>query len=102
MQSLEPFVLLLIALPAAAAAEDALERFSRSEIHMGVEFEVVLYANDSANADDALTKAMARIAALDKRLSDYDLDSELSNLSDTSANRDDQSASAPVIKLSDD
>ena len=94
--------LLLIALPTASAGQEALQRFSRSEVHMAVDFEVVLYASDAAKADEALTKAMQRIAELDKRLSDYDLDSELSKLSETSANRDDQSSPAPAVKLSDD
>jgi tetratricopeptide (TPR) repeat protein len=35
---------------------------------MGVEFEVVLYANDPQLAETALTKAQSRIAALDKAL----------------------------------
>src|SRR5262249_43963864 len=64
--------------------------------------EVVLYANDANKAGEALTKVMQRIAELDKRLSDYDLDSELSKLSETSANRDDRSSSSPAVKLSDD
>ena len=45
------------------------------------------------------TKAMARIAALDKALSDYDLESELSKLSETSA---DFGRAAPAVKVSDD
>src|SRR5687768_17420514 len=71
------FLLMALAVLSAAAAED---RYARSEPHMGVEFEVVLYASDAKQADEALTKAMDRIAALDKALSDYDLESELSKL----------------------
>jgi thiamine biosynthesis lipoprotein len=51
---------------------------------MGVEFQVVLYADDGAHAEEVLTKAMARVAALDKALSDYDPESELSKLCETS------------------
>jgi thiamine biosynthesis lipoprotein len=102
MHSMKAIGLLLIALPAGSAGQEALQLFSRSEVHMAVDFEVVLYTSDAAMADKALTKAMARIAELDKRLSDYDLDSELSKLSETSANRDDRSSPAPVVKLSDD
>src|SRR5439155_10877558 len=102
MPSMQAIVVLLIALPGAAAGEEALQRFSRSEVHQAVDFEIVLYASDANKADDALTKAMARIAELDKRLSDYDLDSELSKLSETSVNREDRSSPPTAVKLSDD
>jgi thiamine biosynthesis lipoprotein len=102
MQSMPAIGLLLIALPAAAVGEEALQRFSRLEVHMAVDFEVVLYASDAAKADQALTKAMRRIAELDRRLSDYDLDSELSKLSETSAHRGDPSSPAPAVRVSDD
>src|SRR5436190_9323058 len=93
-----------IAATTAVAGDDpaTLQRFARSEMHMGVEFEVVLYASDASVADPVLSKAMARIAALDKALSDYDPESELSKLSETSTSSADQSAIVPVVKLSDD
>jgi thiamine biosynthesis lipoprotein len=70
---------------------------------MGVEFEVVLYANDSQLAETALTKAQSRIAALDKALSDYDLESELSKLSETSAKVGGKTAAEfPTVKVSED
>src|SRR5215831_5567271 len=102
MQSIKTIGLLLIALSGAATAQEALQRYSRSEVHMAVDFEVALYASDGAKADKALTQAMARVAELDKRLSDYDLESELSKLSETSPNRDDRSSPTPAVKLSDD
>jgi thiamine biosynthesis lipoprotein len=81
-------VALTCVLVSSARADEAiagtLQRFSRTEVHMGVEFEVVLYCSDMDQAMKALTKAMARVAALDKALSDYDLESELSQLSATS------------------
>src|SRR5688572_20625922 len=74
--------LLLIAAASLAQAETpALTRFSQRQLHMGVEFEVVLYAPDHAAADKALAAAFERIAALDRIMSDYDADSELSRLS---------------------
>jgi thiamine biosynthesis lipoprotein len=57
------------------------QRFAKSEPHMGVEFEIVLYARDEAQAETAFTRAFARIADLDRKLSDYSLESELSKLS---------------------
>lgn len=102
MRFFAPIAWLWIVLPLAARGEGALQRFSRTEVHMAVDFEVVLYASDATKADEALTKAMQRIAELDKRLSDYDADSELSKLSETSANLDGRSVPPPAVKLSDD
>src|SRR5215216_2477274 len=90
--------LLLLLLAPVGNCLAAERRFARSEIHMGVEFEVVHYAADEAHANDVLTKAMARIAALSKTLSDYDLESELSRLSATSNRPDGFSG----VKVSDD
>jgi thiamine biosynthesis lipoprotein len=90
-------------LPQTADAEDrALQRFSRSEIHMGVEFEVVLYAANSPQADAVLDAAFDRIVALDKALSDYNPESELSLLSGTSYLKADAPppVAFPTIKLS--
>src|SRR6476660_3309580 len=94
---------LLLPLAALAAGDGHLRRYARSEIHMGVEFEVVLYAAEAAKADEVLAKAMARIAQLDKGLSDYDVDSELSKLSETSAlSNTPAPADFPAVKVSDD
>lgn len=97
-QSLQLSCLLTAALissisPVATAAE--LRRFRQVEPHMGVEFEIVLYASDETVARAACTAAFARIAQLDAILSDYSLSSELSRLS----------AAAPTkepLRLSDD
>jgi thiamine biosynthesis lipoprotein len=63
----------------------SLQGFRRSELHMGVEFEVVVYAPAQAAAEGALDAAFARIAELDRLLSDYDPASELSRLSQSSS-----------------
>jgi thiamine biosynthesis lipoprotein len=65
---------------AAAQAED-LRRFSKSERHMAVEFEIVLYAESENSAAEAFRAAFERIEALNRVMSDYDADSELSRLS---------------------
>jgi thiamine biosynthesis lipoprotein len=93
-----------IAATTAVAGEGTkpLQRFARSEMHMGVEFEVVLYTSDVNLADQALSKAMARIAALDKTLSDYDAESELSKVSETSTQNSDEPAAFPAVILSHD
>ena len=85
----------LLACCALSLHADGLQRFSQRELHMGVEFEVVLYAADEAAAKPAFQAAFARIAELDKRLSDYDPASELSRLSATSPSQE-------PVKVSDD
>ncbi len=75
--------------------EPELQRFGLSRPQMGVEFRVVLYAKDEAQATAAARAAYERIEALNKVLSDYDANSELSRLS----------AMAPMqepVKVSDD
>jgi thiamine biosynthesis lipoprotein len=91
------------ALAAGAKAEDgnsatgdvALDKFQSSEIHMGVDFTIVLYAPDQKAANRAFRAAFDRIEQLNKVMSDYDPESELSRLSDASP------TPAPV-PLSDD
>src|SRR6185369_445346 len=92
----------LIAIASAVQGADEPQRFSRSEPHMGVEFEVVLYAKDAAAGEAAIAKAMARIAELDKILSDYDSESELSKLSESSVTTKATTGPFPAVKLSDD
>ncbi|HUE70261.1 MAG TPA: FAD:protein FMN transferase [Pirellulaceae bacterium] len=89
--------LLLTAAASLAQAETpALERFSQRQLHMGVEFEVVLYAPDRTAADKGLAAAFERIAELDRILSDYDAESELSRLSASSPSKEPVSLSADL------
>jgi thiamine biosynthesis lipoprotein len=74
---------------------------------MGVEFEVVLYAPSQDEARQAFDRAFARIEALDRAMSDYDPESELSRLSATSTTVPgrpgaDPTAGAQPVKLSGD
>jgi thiamine biosynthesis lipoprotein len=62
------------------AADPALERFVYTEGHMGTRFKIILYAPDKKTADEAVNAAFRRIAALDRRMSDYRDDSELVQL----------------------
>lgn len=62
---------------------------------MGVPFRMVLYATNEAHAKTASDAAFARIADLNKKLSDYDLESELSKLSHASGE-------GRFIRVSDD
>ncbi len=47
---------------------------------MGVPFKIVLYVPDAAAANRAFQAAFSRIAELNRILSDYDMNSELSRL----------------------
>jgi thiamine biosynthesis lipoprotein len=66
---------------AAPPEKTELREFRAEERHMGVSFKIVLYAPEEEAATAAFTAAFARIAALDKAMSDYDSASELSRLS---------------------
>jgi FAD:protein FMN transferase len=60
----------------ASPSAGPLTRFDFSEPHMGTTFAIVLYASDAAQASRAARAAFARIAELDRRLTDYRDDSE--------------------------
>src|SRR5271156_3762315 len=68
----------LFSFPEADAAQ--LARFEFTQIHMGTEFRIVLYAPDEATAKKASEAAFARIAELDGIMSDYKQTSELMQL----------------------
>lgn len=89
--------LLMAAAVSELSAEDAppVGRFAKTELHMAVEFEIVVYATDRAAADRAFSAGFARVAELNRKLSDYDADSEVSRLSATAG-------SLQPVKLSDD
>jgi FAD:protein FMN transferase len=67
----------------ARADSAALARFESTQAHMGVPFKIILYAPDEATANRAFQAAFSRISRLNRILSDYDPDSELSRLSHT-------------------
>lgn len=66
------------------AEKSSLQRFEFSQAQMGLDFRITLYAQDEPTATTAVAAAYSRIAELNSLLSDYDSDSELSQLSLTS------------------
>ncbi|HUF47537.1 MAG TPA: FAD:protein FMN transferase [Vicinamibacterales bacterium] len=66
----------------ATTRQDA-PRWEFSEVHMGVPVRLVFHAGDARTARAAASAAFARVAALDRALSDYRPDSELNRLSTT-------------------
>lgn len=69
-------------------------RFTYTEVHMGIEARITLYARDQAHAEEACRAAFARIAELEQIMSDYRRDSELMRLCDK--------AGDPAVPISDD
>jgi thiamine biosynthesis lipoprotein len=76
--------LLALVAPAAAVAEPAVSRFEFQQVEMAVPIKIVLYAPDSATATRAAKDAFGRLHALNAIMSDYDDQSELRRLCDTS------------------
>jgi thiamine biosynthesis lipoprotein len=64
----------------AHASEGKSTKYERTEVHMGSPFTIVFYSDDENVANRAMERSFARIAQLDKVLSDYDLESEASRL----------------------
>lgn len=67
--------------PAVSANEPAATRFEYSAPRMGTLFRLVLFGPDEAAARDAAAAALARVSDLNRILSDYDPESEVSRLS---------------------
>lgn len=77
-------VIVLLVSSCVTTPEMNLRRFEFTRAEMGLPFRIVLYTSDEKIAADAAEAAFARIKQLNDRLSDYDSDSELSKLSQTS------------------
>jgi thiamine biosynthesis lipoprotein len=74
----------LAMLTSCVSPSSRLARFEFSRVEMGVPFRIVSYAEGKSSAEAAANDAFARIEYLNSILSDYDPDSELSRLSQTS------------------
>jgi thiamine biosynthesis lipoprotein len=66
--------------PAQPQAAPPLTRFEFESKHMGTTFRIVLHAPDEKTAKAAADAGFARVAALDRSMSDYRQDSELMKL----------------------
>jgi thiamine biosynthesis lipoprotein len=87
--------LIVVGIPAAAWAEPPLKRFEFTQTEMAIPIKIVLYAVDNTIAAPAAEAAFDRFHELNAVFSDYDPESELRRLCDTS------SAGNPV-RVSDD
>ena len=68
----------------AEVVSESCDRFVFEKAEMGVPFRVTLYARGSSEAKRAAEQAFARVSELNAVFSDYDSDSELSLLSESS------------------
>jgi thiamine biosynthesis lipoprotein len=66
---------------ASSASHPVSQLYSYKSRHMGVDFRIDLFAADSKKAEFAANTAFAQIAKIDASMSDYKVDSELSQLS---------------------
>ena len=76
-------IVICLMLCGSAFCDDNVSKVARwefSEAHMGTRFRIALYASDRATANEASTAAYAKIAMLNRLLSDYDSDSEVRRL----------------------
>ena len=86
-------VLASLACGCAARPSIALKRYQFTRPRMGVPFRVVFWADNDARAKVAAQAAFARIAELDRMLSDWNPDSELMRLCRTAGSGQAQTAS---------
>ena len=84
-----------VSLFAAASAEPAPKRFEFRQTEMAIPIRIVLYTADNATAAKAAEAAFSRFHQLNAILSDYDPQSELRRLCDTSGG-------GMAVRVSDD
>jgi thiamine biosynthesis lipoprotein len=70
-----------------AASQPPLIRFEFTQKHMGMPFRIAFYARSEPVANEAAAAAFDRIKQLDRTMSDYDPESELSRLCLTAGQR---------------
>ncbi|MEX1012021.1 MAG: FAD:protein FMN transferase [Balneolaceae bacterium] len=83
MQRVSRFILLAVLAAGCQGGEKELQRFDYEEPHMGALFRISLYAESRTIADETARDAFTRIDELNRILSDYSDESELSRLNRT-------------------
>ena len=81
--------------PRAGRGEEVLQKFAFEKAEMGVPFRITLYAVNEETAKRSAEDGFARVAALNHIFSDYEDDSELTQLSRTSGQQ-------RAVKVSDE
>ena len=93
------FCWLLCLTSTVAAPTEPLLRYEAVQSHMGTKFEIVLYSPEKELAEKAFAAGFDRIAELDRVMSDYDPDSELSQLSRAAPTTSPVSVSGDLFKV---
>lgn len=91
-------LLLFLFLPSVLFAQE-LQRFDYSSHHMGTTFRILLYAESKQLADSASQAAFSRVEEMNKIMSDYDPESELSRLSDKAPTQNPVRVSDPLFHV---
>ena len=68
-----------------SSSEVGQERYNYTQLHLGVQVRIVLYATNDSTANEAARAAFARIAELEDVFSDYRPQSEIRRLSQTAS-----------------
>jgi thiamine biosynthesis lipoprotein len=84
---------------AVAPGGEPLQRFEFAAVKMGVPFRVVLYTKDEPSANDAIAAVWKKIDKLDRILSDYDPDSELSRFCQSAPHQTPLEVSQPLWEV---
>lgn len=79
------FFLIGLIFPFSTAGAQPMERYTFSQPKMGTEFRVVVYGSDPDRVSRAVEAAFVRIDSLNRIMSDYDPDSEISRLAEKAA-----------------
>jgi thiamine biosynthesis lipoprotein len=84
---------------ASSASHPVSQLYSFKSRHMGVDFRIDLFAADSKKAQFAANAAFARVAKIDSVMSDYKVESELSQLSRSSGSGNSVQVSQELWKV---
>lgn len=79
------FVLIGLTFQLCSAGAQEMERYTFSMPKMGTEFRMVVYGSDANGVERAVEAAFARIDSLNRIMSDYDSESEISRLAEKAA-----------------
>ncbi len=83
---MRPFLIAVFLLTGAVLRGEE-NRYTFTERHMGTKFQIIVYAASEKIAKDVTKSAFARVAALNRIMSDYDRNSELMRLCRTAHQR---------------
>jgi FAD:protein FMN transferase len=93
--------LALFVFTGCSISERPADRYEFTSIHMGTQFQIVLYAEEEETAREAARASFERVEELNSIMSDYEEDSELNRLSRTSGSGEAMPVSEPLFRILD-